>query len=131
VRNRVTLASLPTHDVEENAAIVNALQRHAAVIVQKSLREGFGLTVTEGMWKRRPVVATRVGGIQDQIEDGKTGLLLDDPEDLDAFASAVGRLLDDPVTAKRMGEAGYQRVCERFLGLGQLVQYAELLRAVA
>lgn len=131
VRDRITLASLPTHDVEENAAIVNALQRHAAVIVQKSLREGFGLTVTEGMWKRRPVVASRVGGIQDQIEDGENGLLLDDPEDLDAFARAVGGLLEDPVNAKRLGEAGYERVSERFLGLHQLVQYAELLQTLA
>src|SRR4029079_9356025 len=67
VRRRVHLASLPTDDIDENAAIVNALQRHAAVIVQKSLHEGFGLTVTEGMWKARPVIASAVGGIRDQI----------------------------------------------------------------
>ena len=66
---------------EENAAIVNALQRHADVVVQKSLAEGFGLTVAEAMWKGRPVVATAVGGIPDQIEDGERGLLLD-PRDL-------------------------------------------------
>ena len=69
-------------DVDENAIIVNAVQRHATVVVQKSLVEGFGLTVTEAMWKSRPVVASAVGGIQDQIADGKEGLLLPDPHDL-------------------------------------------------
>ena len=68
-------------DAEENAAIVNAIQRRAAVVVQKSLAEGFGLTVTEAMWKGRPLVVSRVGGIQDQIVDGVDGLTVD-PRDL-------------------------------------------------
>jgi trehalose synthase len=72
-------------DLEENAAMVNALQRRADVIVQKSLAEGFGLTVAEAMWKARPVLASRVGGIQDQITHDRSGLLLDDPSDLAAF----------------------------------------------
>ena len=69
LRRRVHLASLPMADGDENAAIVNALQRRAAVAVQKSLAEGFGLTVAEAMWKERAVVASAVGGIQDQIVD--------------------------------------------------------------
>ena len=69
-------------DSDENAAIVNALQRRAEIVVQKSIAEGFGLTVAEAMWKRRPVIGTRVGGIQDQIVDGESGLLIDDPHDL-------------------------------------------------
>ena len=73
IAERVHLVALPMADVEENAAIVNALQRHADVVVQKSLAEGFGLTVAEAMWKARPVVASRIGGIQDQIVDGETG----------------------------------------------------------
>ena len=68
-RARVHLCCLPMDDVDENAHLVNALQRHATVVVQKSLLEGFGLTVTEPMWKERPVVASAVGGITDQIED--------------------------------------------------------------
>src|SRR5207249_8147623 len=83
-RERVHLVSLPMDDPEENAATVNALQRHATVVVQKSLREGFGLTVAEAMWKERPVVASRVGGIQDQIVNGASGLLVD-PRDLQGF----------------------------------------------
>ena len=73
LRERVHLLSLPMDDIEENAAIVNALQRRADVVVQKSLAEGFGLTVAEAMWKARPVVASAVGGIQDQIVDGESG----------------------------------------------------------
>ena len=62
------------------------------MVVQKSLAEGFGLTVAEAMWKARPVVASRIGGIQDQIVDGETGILLDDPLDLAAYGAAVRSL---------------------------------------
>jgi trehalose synthase len=127
VRDRVHLASLPMADVEENAAIVNALQRHAAIVVQKSLHEGFGLTVTEAMWKARPVVASAVGGIRDQIVHGVHGLLLEDPRDLGAFAAALHRLLGDPEGARRLGENARERVRERFLGLGHLMKYARLI----
>jgi trehalose synthase len=126
-RQRVHLASLPTADIEENAAIVNALQRHAAIVVQKSLKEGFGLTVTEAMWKARPVVASAVGGIQDQIIDGECGLLLSDPTDLDAFAAALARLLADPEAAARMGRAARDRVRGQFLGVRHLLQYGALI----
>jgi trehalose synthase len=126
-RRRVHLVNLPMADADENAAIVNALQRHAAVVVQKSLHEGFGLTVTEAMWKGRPVVASAVGGIQDQITDGVDGLLLRDPRDLDAFADAVRRLLDDPTLAAGLAAAARESVRSRYLGLETLVKYAELL----
>lgn len=127
VQHGVHLAGLPMADLDENAAIVNALQRRAQVIVQKSIAEGFGLTVAEAMWKGRPVVATRVGGIQDQIEDGQSGLLIDDPHDLAAFGAAVTRLLGDPTTADRLGAAATQRVRREFLAPRQLVQQARLL----
>ena len=127
VRRRVHLACLPMEDAEENAAVVNALQRHAAVVVQKSLAEGFGLTVAEAMWKGRPVVASRIGGIQDQIQHGETGLLLDDPRDLAAFGALVGRLLDDAAGAAEMGRRAQEAVRDHFLGPRHLMQYAELL----
>ena len=125
VRARVHIASLPMADHGENAAMVNAIQRHAAVIVQKSLAEGFGLTVAEAMWKSRAVVASRVGGIQDQILDGG-GILLDDPADLAAYGDAVAGLLEDPERARRMGEAAHERVRAEFLGARHLIQYLEL-----
>jgi trehalose synthase len=130
VRERVHLACLPMEDGEENAAIVNALQRRADVVVQKSIAEGFGLTVAEAMWKARPVVATRIGGIQDQITHGVTGLLVDDPRDLDAFGSCVEKLLVQEGDATRMGEEAQRRVRAEFLGPRHLLQYMELLEAL-
>jgi len=126
-RARISLVSLPMEDLEENAALVNAVQRQAAVVVQKSLVEGFGLTVAEAMWKSRPVVASAVGGILDQITDGEQGLLLADPTDLAAFGAAVRRLLGDLEEADRMGKAARERVTERFLPDRQLAQWYELL----
>jgi len=126
-RSRVHLAMLPMSDVEENAAIVNALQRHASVIVQKSLQEGFGLTVTEAMWKGRPVIASKVGGIQDQIEDGVHGLLLDDPTDLDAFAAAIGRLISDPELSRSVGEKAKERVRDHYLETRSVLDHLQLI----
>jgi trehalose synthase len=124
-RSRVILATFPVNDVDDNAAMVNALQRHASVIVQKSLAEGFGLTVAEGMWKGRPVVGSAVGGIQDQVADG-TGLLLADPTDLPAFGRAVRTLLDDPELATRLGAAGREYVRTHYVGDLHLLRYADL-----
>jgi trehalose synthase len=95
------------------------------VIAQKSLAEGFGLTVAEGMWKGRPVVGSAVGGIQDQLVDG-TGVLLPDPLDLAAFGAAACRLLDRPDLADRMGGLAQAHVRERFVGDTHLLRYAEL-----
>jgi trehalose synthase len=126
-RRRVQLALIPMDDPDENAYIVNALQRHATIVVQKSLAEGFGLTVAEAMWKSRPVVASAVGGIADQIVDGESGVLLDDPADLAAFGAAITRLLADPAEARRLGRNARRRVRERFLPDRHLLQYAELV----
>ncbi len=125
VRPRIHLACLPMEDAQENAAIVNALQRKADVVVQKSLAEGFGLTVAEAMWKARPVVASRIGGIQDQIVDGVSGMLID-PSDVAAYGDRVRRLLEDKQTAERMGEEAARRVRDRFLGPRHIGQYVEL-----
>jgi trehalose synthase len=126
-RERVHLACLPMHDLEENAAIVNALQRRADVVVQKSLAEGFGLTVAEGMWKAKPVVASRIGGIQDQIVHGRSGLLVDDPSDLEAYGAAVRELLQDPARARAMGREAQRRVRDEFLAVRSLLQYLALM----
>ncbi|HEU5038482.1 MAG TPA: glycosyltransferase [Nocardioides sp.] len=129
-RARVHLCSLPMDDVDENAHLVNALQHHAAVVVQKSLVEGFGLTVTEPMWKARPVVASRVGGIQDQIVHGHSGLLLDDPTDLDELGDRIAEVLGDRALAHRLGTAARERVREQFLGDRHLTQYVDLFERV-
>ena len=125
-RERVHLCSLPMDDVDENAYLVNALQRHATVVVQKSLIEGFGLTVTEPMWKAKPVIASRIGGIQDQIVDGESGLLLDDATDLEAFGAALDRVLGDEAEAAKLGENARERVRNLYLGDRHLMQYVDL-----
>lgn len=130
IRRRIHLTALPMDDVDENAHLVNALQRHASVVVQKSLVEGFGLTVTEPMWKSRPVLASAVGGIQDQIDHGVNGLLLDDPYDLDGMAKGVDALLRDPETAQQLGQRAHRTVLDRFLGDRHLLQYGELFASM-
>ena len=125
-RERVLLVTLPLDDIDENAAMVNALQRHATVIAQKSLAEGFGLTVSEGMWKGRPVIGSAVGGIIDQVAGG-TGILLPDPADLKAFGEAVRQLLSDRAEATRMGQAAHAYVRKNYLGDIHLMRYARLL----
>ena len=91
---------------------VNAFQVHSDVLVQKSIREGFGLTVTEALWKAKPIVAGRTGGIVDQIEDGETGFLVSSVEDC---AEACQAVLDDPERAREMALAGKEYVRSHFL----------------
>lgn len=130
VRSRVHLACLPMDDDDENSAMVNALQRRADVVVQKSLAEGFGLTVAEAMWKERPVVASRVGGIQDQIVGGESGLLIEHPDNLEELGSAVVGLLRDPTRAGDIGRAAQVRVCECFLPTHHFGHEADLLASI-
>jgi trehalose synthase len=128
-RVRIMLATLPLEDIDENAAMVNALQRHAVVIAQKSLAEGFGLTVAEGMWKSRPVVGSAVGGIIDQIAPG-TGILLSDPRDLAAFGAAVGQVVGDREEASRMGAAARAHIYANYMDDLHLLRFARLLRGM-
>jgi trehalose synthase len=103
---------------------VNAFQSQADVVIQKSIREGFGLTVTEALWKVRPVVAGNVGGIPLQIDDGVSGFLISTPEEA---ASRMVEILGDPVLAKRIGRAGKERARERFLTPRLLRDWLRLL----
>lgn len=127
VADRIRIAQLPMDDEDENALIVNALQRRAEVVVQKSLAEGFGLTVAEAMWKSRPVVASRVGGIEDQIEDGKSGVLIE-PKNLEQFGGAITQLLHDEDRARRIGDEARNRIRSQFLGPRHLMQEGRLIR---
>ena len=125
IRRRIHLFTLPMDDVRANAVMVNAVQTHATIVVQKSLMEGFGLTVAEALWKARPVIGSAVGGIRDQLADG-IGVLLPDPRDLDAFSDAVVSLLDDSRTARLMGQRARHHVLENYLVDRHLLQYASL-----
>ena len=106
---------------------VNALQQGADVVIQKSTREGFGLVVAEGMWKRRPVIGGNVGGITLQLEDGVTGFLVDSPA---ACADRMVELLHDRSLRTRMGRAAKERVRERFLSLREVQDYLELFTSI-
>ena len=113
----------------ENNILVNVLQRTSSVIIQKSIREGFGLTVTEALWKGKPVVASNVGGIPLQIEDKKSGFLLD-PKDIRGFADKVLYLLDNPERSKKMGAHGREMVRKKFLITRQICNYIEILNDI-
>lgn len=110
-------------------ATVNVLQREADVVVQKSLREGFGLVVSEALWKRTPVVGSTVGGIPLQVEDGHDGDLVE-PNDVPGVADGVVALLEDERLRTSFGANGRERVRERFLLPRQLADLLEVLETV-
>ncbi|MBI3087301.1 MAG: glycosyltransferase [Candidatus Omnitrophica bacterium] len=105
----------PTSDLE-----INALQRASAVVMQKSLKEGFGLTVSEALWKARPVVASAVGGIPLQVKHRYSGLLV---HSVEGAAYAAKQLLNNPAYAKRLGENGREHVRQNFLLTRHLRDY--------
>lgn len=113
----------------ENNILVNSLQRISEVVIQKSIREGFGLTVSEALWKETPVVGSNVGGIPLQIKDGVNGYLVD-PSDIEGCASRVLELLHNPDLAREMGRKGKEIVRGNFLITRLLLDWLELLAQI-
>lgn len=109
-----------------HAREVNAFQRASDVVLQMSIKEGFGLTVTEAMWKGRPVIGRSVGGIKLQIVDGKTGFLVKSVEEA---AEKALYLLRHPDVADEMGANGRERVRENFIITRHLERYLDLLNS--
>lgn len=130
VARRVHVLLLPMESPKENALVVNALQRAASVVAQCSIEEGFGLTVTEALWKATPVVASDVGGIGIQIRPGTDGLLVEDAADPDALAAALFDQLFLSRPAAAMAASGRRRVAGHFLLLVQVRRWLEELRAL-
>jgi trehalose synthase len=108
----------------QDSALVNALQRRAAVVMQKSISEGFGLTVTEAMWKGTPVIGGNVGGIKHQIVDGENGYLVNS---IDEAAARLVELLGDPELRQRMGENAKETVRTQFLMPRLLEDWLDLI----
>lgn len=108
----------------QDSALVNALQRKAAVVLQKSIREGFGLTVTEAMWKGTPVIGGNVGGIRHQIKDGENGFLVDSVEEA---AERIVQMLQDKRLRERLGGAAKETVRENFLMARLMEQWLDLI----
>jgi trehalose synthase len=106
-----------------SATEINALQRGSTVVIQKSLREGFGLTVTEALWKRKPVVASAVGGIPTQVIHKHTGLLA---HSVEGTAYQIRFLLSNPGIARNLGENGHEHVREHFLITSNAKRYLTL-----
>ncbi|NUT49474.1 MAG: glycosyltransferase [Saccharothrix sp.] len=130
IRRRVHLAVLTLRRQTANALAVNAIQRYSTVVVQKSLEEGFGLTVTEAMWKSRPIVASAVGGLLTQVTHGVHGLLVE-PDDLTGFADAVTGLLTHPARAAELGAAAHRRCRDEFLSERETADYLALYGAMS
>jgi len=107
---------------------VNAFQRVSKIIVQKSLREGFGLTVTEALWKGTPVIGGDVGGIRLQIKDGESGYLVNS---IDETAERILYLLKNPKIAEKMGKEGREKVKNEFLLIRHLEKYLDLFKSIS
>jgi trehalose synthase len=110
----------------QDSALVNALQRTAVAVVQKSLKEGFGLTVTEAMWKRAAVVGSNVGGIKYQIDDGKNGFLI---SSIDEAAEKIVKLVEDKELRKKMGKKAREKVKLNYLLSSCLENYLDLFNS--
>jgi trehalose synthase len=127
----VVLLTLPMVSRKHNALMVNALQRCATVVAQNSIREGFGLTATEAMWKAVPVMGTRACGLRQQIRDGVDGRLVSDPDDPEEIARVLTEMLCDPCQQEAWGRNAQLRVHREFLVFSQLSRWLRLLTAVA
>jgi trehalose synthase len=128
VQRDIALVALPMRDRTQNALMVNAIQRASSIVVQNSLREGFGLTVTEAMWKQVPVVSNRRAcGPRQQIRDGMDGRLIDDAEDVDELAGALDALLADARCRDRMGRSAQRRAHDEFMVFTQVRRWLEIL----
>ncbi|WGF90021.1 glycosyltransferase [Marinivivus vitaminiproducens] len=131
VRRDIVLLRLPMASRKQNGLMVNALQRCACVVVQNSLQEGFGLTVTEALWKERTVLGSQAAGIRAQIEDGRTGRLVADAEDPEQIAAALDAMLSDEAGRAAWGRNGRDTVARRFLIFAEVQGWLEVLAKTA
>ena len=127
LQDDVALVSLPMGSRDENALMVNALQRCSSVVAQNSLQEGFGLTVTEAMWKQRGILGSRACGIRQQIRDGMDGRLVSDCENPEEIASLLESMLDDLPGRTHWGQSAQLRVHDEFLVFTQVRRWIETL----
>ena len=133
LKNRLTIGRTSENDIKllllENNFLVNCLQRASAVVIQKSIKEGFGLTVSEALYKGTPVVASKVGGILAQVVDGQNGFL-HDPKDYAGFSNSILRLLKDQSLREELGKNGREYVRKRFLVTRLVSDWLNLFESV-
>jgi trehalose synthase len=128
VQDDVAILLLPMASLEENALMVNALQRASTIVAQNSLREGFGLTIAEAMWKRLPVLSnSRACGPRQQIRDGLDGRMVRDPENTEELQVALDEMLVNPARLEQWGQSAQRRVHDQFLVFGQLRAWGRVM----
>lgn len=123
----IAILLLPLHSTKENALMVNAIQRASSVVVQNSLQEGFGLTATEAMWKRKPVLVSGAAGLRFQVQDYRTGRINYDPTDITALAHTLKSMLHSPKERDKWGFNGQIRVIQEFTLFSQLLKWLDVL----
>lgn len=131
VQRDVALLSLPMESRRQNALMVNALQRAASIVVQNSLEEGFGLTVTEAMWKSAAILGSSACGIRQQVRDGVDGRLVSDPSDVDEVCDTLDEMLASPGERATWGRNARRRVHDEFLVFNQVSHWLRLLARMA
>ena len=127
IKRDVAIISLPMASRKENALIVNALQRVSAIVIQNSFQEGFGLTVTEAMWKEVPIIGSKVKGIMLQVRDGTEGILINDPKNFEELSNAMLKMLTDKKDREMYGRQGHQRVLNEFTIISMLEKYVNII----
>jgi trehalose synthase len=131
LQHDIAILTLPMASVKENALMVNALQRCSTIVAQNSIREGFGLTVAEAMWKTLPVMGGAAAGIRAQVEDGITGRLVDDPENPEAVAGTLDAMFIDDKEREVWGRNARDRVSRESLIFGEVRRWLQLLATVS
>ena len=131
IQKDIALLSLPMSSHRENQLMVAALQYASAIVVQNSIQEGFGLTVTEPMWKGTPVVVSNACGIRQQVQADRDGVMINDPNDPAKVAQALRTSLADPKRRQAMARNAQRRVRDEFLIFNQAKQYLQVLAKVA
>src|SRR5690606_31068661 len=130
-RDDIALPLLPLESRAEAALVGNALQRAASIVAQNSLREGFGLTIAEAMWKRVPVLTSAAAvGPRTQIVDGEHGRLVRDPQDVEELARVLGQMLQQPEERARWARNAQRRAHDEFMIFTQLRRWLEVCREV-
>jgi len=127
IQRDIAIITLPMDSRSLNALMVNALQRCSSIIAQNSVQEGFGLTVTEGMWKRTPILGTHAAGLQEQVHDGEHGRLLPTSDDPDALAHTLHEMLQAEDERAKWARNARRRVSDRYLVFTQVRRWLEVL----
>ncbi|NAY93056.1 glycosyltransferase [Muricauda sp. JGD-17] len=127
LQNDIAILLLPLDNPKENALIVNAIQRSSSIIVQNSIQEGFGLTATEAMWKRKPILVSGAAGLKYQVKHNKSGIINEDPKDIDSLSKTLAFMLNNPKERDKWSFNGQIRVIQNFTLFSQLILWLEVL----